>query len=132
MADPSFDSDLKRLFAQTPAFADHADFARRVEDRLNVGWTLRRSLIGLLGVTGGMIAVGQMVGANLILRVVAAGQASVSAAQHTANLAPGLITTLLQAAGLRGVTFGAEGMWLALGLLALAGALLATRSLEDF
>ena len=132
MSDPTFETELTRLFGQTPVYPDHADFARRVEDRLNVGWTLRRSLIGVLGVVGGMIAVGQMVGANLIMRVVAAGQASMSAAQHTANLAPGLITMLLHAAGLRGVTFGAEGLWLALGLLALAGALLATRSLEEF
>lgn len=132
MADPSFDAELTRLFAQAPAFADSADFARRVEDRLNVGWTLRRGLIGVLGVAGGLIAVGQMVGANLIMRVIATGQASMSAAEHTANLAPGLITTVLQAVGLRGVTFGAEGVWLALGLLALAGALLATRSLEEF
>jgi hypothetical protein len=132
MADPSFETELTRLFGQTPAFADHADFARRVEDRLNVGWTLRRSLIGVLGVAGGAIAVGQMVGANLILRVIAAGQASMSAAQHTANLAPTLITTILQAVGLRGVSVGAEGLWLALGLLALAGALLATRAIEEF
>ena len=132
MADQEFDAQLTRMFAEHPPFPDQIDFARQVESRLNRGWGLRRMIIGVLGLGGGLVAAGQGLGGNLIGRVLSASHASVNAAQHTASSAPDLLALVAQSWGLRTPAVGGEVMWLVLGLLALAAALLATRALEDF
>ena len=131
MADQSFEADLARMFQDAPTFADQAEFARKVERRLDRGWSFRSLLIGLLGLVGGLVAVGQKAGANLLDRVLSVSQASVNAAQHTATTLPCMIGLVAQAVGLHALPVGAEVIWPALGMLGLAGALLATRSLEE-
>ena len=44
-------------------------FATRVEQRLSTGWTLRRIVIGGLGVLGGVIGIGQMASSGVISHV---------------------------------------------------------------
>lgn len=131
MPDQGFDAELSRLFGEHPGFPDQALFALEVERRLTRGWSLRRWLIGALGLSGGLVAVVQVAGANFVGHAIAASQASVTAAQHTATTLPGLASLVLQTTGLRSAPFGAEAIWLVLGMLALAVALLATRSLEE-
>ena len=69
MADLDFETRLERMFAQPPAFADADAFARRVESRLDRAWTVRRWAIGAAGLVGGVIATGQVLGANVTQRM---------------------------------------------------------------
>ena len=131
MADQSFDADLTRLFAEHRAFPDSALFARRVEEKLNRGWSVRRGLIGVLGLGGGLAAVVQVAGPSLAERIFAVTQASVNVAQKSAVSAPQLAGSLLQVFGFRTLPFGGEVVWLVGGLLAVAGAFLATRLVEE-
>lgn len=68
MADPEFEGRLDRLFAEAPSLGDSEAFARRVLSRLDRAWTLRRLLIGGLGVAGGLIGVGQVAASGLVGR----------------------------------------------------------------
>ena len=132
MADQEFDAQLARRFAEHPAVPDQVAFARKVEARLDRGWGFRRLVIGILGLVGGMVAAGQGLGGNLIGRVLSASHASVNAAQQTASSAPDVLALVGQSWGLRIPSVGNEVIWLAMGLLAVAAALLATRALEEF
>src|SRR5579859_7056298 len=68
MADLEFEGRLDRLFAEAPMLGDAEAFARRVQSRLDRSWTLRRLLIGGLGVFGGLIAVVQLAASGVIGR----------------------------------------------------------------
>ena len=125
MAELEFEHRLSRLFAEAPAFADADRFARRVETRLDRAWALRRALIGIAGLGGGVVAAGQMLGSRLVDRA-AAGLSEVS------------LTSVLQGArALGGLRFladlpvGAEVMWTAAGLAVLAVVLVAARAIEE-
>ena len=132
MADEEFDAQLARMFAEHPPCPDQAAFARKVEARLDRGWGLRRMVIGVLGLGGGLVAAGQGLGGNLIGRLLSASHASVNVAQQTASSAPDVLALLGQSWWLRFPSVGIEVIWLAMGLLAVAAALLATRALEEF
>ena len=131
MAEPSFESELARLFGETPHYSDQALFAAEVEQKLNRGWTIRRSLIGLLGLAGGLLAVGQVAGSNLVERMGVISQASVDAAHHSADSLPSLTHAASRVLAVQGLNLGGEAIWLVLGMLALAGVLLATRVVEE-
>jgi hypothetical protein len=64
VADLDFETQLTRLYGQTPAFRDAELFAQQVTDRLDRGWALRRVLIGATGVVAGVAAAVQLVGAR--------------------------------------------------------------------
>ncbi len=125
MADPEFDARLGRMFSESPAFADADGFAYRVEARLARSWTLRRVLIGLAGLIGGLVAAGQMLGAHLWQAV--GGFASTSS---QALARGGQALGQLQVLG--DLPIGAEVMWVGLGLATLAVVLMAARALEEF
>jgi len=125
MADPDFDSRLLRLFADTPVYADADGFARRVEDRLDRTWTVRRVMIGTAGLAGGAIAVGQTLDANLLHRIVGFSDASATTMAHSAR-------DLSQLRFLRALPVGGEVLWVGAGLAVLAVVLMPTRALENF
>ncbi len=131
MADQDFDAQLARMFAAHPSFPDQTAFAQKVEARLDRGFGLRRVVIGVLGLGGGLIAAGQGLGGTLIGRMLSASHASVNVAQQTASSAPDLLALVGASWGLRIPSVGTEVLWLVLGLLAVAAALLATRALEE-
>lgn len=127
MADHEFEARLHRLFGEAPAFPDAPLFAARVESRLDRGWTARKLLIGGAGVLGGGFAVAQLLVANLGARLREVSNESLAVAQNgLANLPGGT-----ELANLRALPFSGEAVWLVLGLAVLAGALLATRSVEE-
>lgn len=64
-APDEFDPFIERLFRETPAMPDSADFARGVEKRLASGSRLRTMVIGVAGLIGGVVAVRETIGANL-------------------------------------------------------------------
>ena len=125
MADPDFETRLVRWFGETPAFADADHFARRVDARLVRSWSMRRALIGMAGLAGGVVAVGQLVGARLFDHVIGLSQASVT--QVTQG-----VKTVGQFRILASLPIGGEVMWMVAGLAVLAVVLMATRSLEEF
>jgi hypothetical protein len=129
MADHGFDGELHRMFAEAPALPDAGVFAARVEAKLERGWRLRRTMIGGAGLLGGTIAVAQLVTANLGDRLGAASHQSLTAAREALAQLP--VPGGPQLETLREVPFGAEAVWLVLGLAVLAAALFASRSVEE-
>jgi hypothetical protein len=125
MAELEFENRILHLFAQTPALADADRFARRVETRLDRGWTLRRALIGVAGLGGGIIAVGQMLGAGMVDRVTGLSESSVASVSQGARALGGLRFLV-------DLPVGAEVAWTAAGLAALAVVLMAARAIEEF
>ena len=79
-SDPEFDARLGREFAEAPAFGDADGFARRIEDRLGRSWALRRLLIGLAGIAGGLVAAGQMLGGGHLWAAVSGLSTQISGA----------------------------------------------------
>ena len=69
MSDFDFEARLERLFAQPPHVQDPVGFARRVEERLDREWTLRRLMIGAAGVAGAAIMLSQTLGSELFNRL---------------------------------------------------------------
>jgi membrane-associated protease RseP (regulator of RpoE activity) len=126
MADLDFEMRLGRLFAEAPALVDGDQFAKRVEDRLERSWTLRRVLIGAAGLGGGLIVAGQMIGPQINQRI------------ETISLAP--VSTIQR--GIEALTphwkvfsylpYSSELLWMAAGLAALGVAAMAKRSIEEF
>lgn len=125
MAELEFENRLSRLFAETPAFADADRFARRVETRLDRAWTLRRALILIAGLGGGLIAAGQMLGARMIDRAAGFSEASLASISHGARALWGLRF-------LADLPVRAEVIWTAAGLAVLAIVLVAARTIEEF
>jgi len=124
MAELEFENRLSRLFAAAPAFVDSDRFARRVEARLDRAWTLRRALIGIAGLGGGVVAAGQMLGAGLIHQAAGFSEASLSSVSHGARALGGLRFLV-------DLPVGAEVMWTAAGLAVLAIVLVAARAIEE-
>jgi hypothetical protein len=124
----AFDVQLQRLFAQAPVLPDTAAFAERLERRLNRRWAIRRIMITLAGVAGGIITLWQVMSAHLIAQADIASQAPAAQARHAfavALMRAHMATSLVQA-----LPFGGEALWLIAGLAAMAAALLATRLFE--
>jgi len=88
----SFEYDLERMFAETPARPDADIFAARVLERLDRGWTARRLLIGSMGVLGGLIGAYQVLGAGALTELqTAAARSNDYFAQHLSRDVVGAI-----------------------------------------
>lgn len=126
MADLDFEMQLERMYAQPPALSDADAFARRVESRIDRSWTLRGWAISAAGVVGGVIAAGQMLGANLTERMDTLGADAVAQVSDAAHgFAPEWKALSL-------LPMGTEVLWMGAGLAVMAIALVATRMLEEF
>ncbi len=128
MDDPAFETHLGRLFSEAPQYPDYLLFASGIESRLGRGWALRRTLIASAGAAGGLIAAGQMIGSGLAARIAGASH-MISQARQGASQVP--LPFMPQLSILNDMPFGGEVVWLVLGLAVLAGALLASRSLQE-
>ena len=108
-----FDPMIERLFARSPALPDVADFAARVEQRLDNGSRVRTLALSLAGLVGGVIAVREAVGANLVFQAEAASD-------NTARLVSGgLDSAALQAQ--TSLQSGLDQLGLGVGLTSMAG-----------
>jgi len=128
VSDPSFEMRLQRMFAEPAHFPDAPLFAIEVEHRLARGWALRRMLIGSAGVVGGLIAVVQFAGARFGERVGEVARLALDTSRTLRTAAVHLPTPL---GDLGQLPFGGEVLWLVTGLAVLAGALLASRSIQE-
>lgn len=125
MADPSFEHRLARLFADAPPAPDAALFARRVEERLELAWTVRRLLIGLAALGSALLAAWQLAGSVAFSRLLLAGQAPLMMVERRWGLVEA-VRPLLKALPLPG-----EIGWLLAGLVLLAAGLVATRMVDE-
>ena len=125
MADLEFETQLGRWFADTPAFADADAFTRRVEGRLDRSWVLRRTLIGAAGVSGGLIAAGQMLGVHMFQRLQGISEASAKAVTQGSR-------TISQLQHAIDLPISGEVLWMGAALAVLAVILMATRVMEEF
>lgn len=121
MSDFDFDARLERLFSQPPRVSDPAVFARRVEDRLDREWSMRRLLIGAAGVVGAALTLSQTLGAQFL-----------SGAEAVAGPAVRLMneeTARFRVSSLLGdqMLWSGEAVWTVVGLVGLAAAFVATR-----
>lgn len=125
MSDPRFEHELHRLFAEAPPRPDADLFAAEVRGRLDRAWTTRRLLIGAAGVGGGVVAVWQLAGAQLLGRLEQAAKTPLSDLWKDNALITGL------APALRTLPMPLEVVWLAGGLMLLAAGMLVTRVVDE-
>jgi hypothetical protein len=125
MAEFDFERRLERMFSEAPAFADADAFARQVEGRLDRDWALRRLMIGVLGLVGGLIVAAQTLGAGLSQRMQGLGGELWERAQVDFSL-----PAELKAASY--LPYSGEVLWMGAGLALLAVGLIATRVIDEF
>ena len=99
-----------------------------MQARLERGWAMRRVLIGAAGVVGGLVAAGQVVGANLVQRAAVVSQGADSRAH---NLAVDLLARGEATLHLQSMPLGGEVLWMVAGLAAMGVALVAARVMES-
>jgi hypothetical protein len=129
MAEPSFERHVQRLYAEAPLFPDAPLFAADVQRRLDRGWTLRRGLIGVAGVAGGVIAAVQFVGSNFTERM---SLASEGLTQRVHEVESWVSLRTGWQLDPHALPMGGEAIWLVAGLAAMGIALLAARVFETF
>jgi len=125
MAELDFERRLERLFAEAPAMADEDAFARRVERRLERGWTARRLVIGAAGGVGGVIGASQLFMSGFAERMEVASQGSAKV------LTAGLREVAPHADWLTVLTSGGAVVWTASVLAVVALGFAVARALEE-
>jgi hypothetical protein len=126
MAERNFELELGRMFAEAPALPDAGLFALRVDERLNRGWTLRRVMIGGMGVAGGVIGGVQILGDGLLERL--GGAATDAGGQLTGKLADLFADNMMP----QSFPLNAEVIWLAGTVVAAVVAFAVTRVVREF
>jgi hypothetical protein len=125
MAELEFEARLDRLFAQAPVFADATLFAIEVDHRLERGWNVRRTLIGGLGLVGGLFGVAQVVSSGLLSRAeMLSAQSSKLLSQNVHQFIPLHLSFL-------DLPFGREVLGMSAALAAIALVLGLTRAIEE-
>ena len=124
MADPSFEHGLARLFAEAPPAPDAPLFARRLEQRLEFRWTLRRLVIGLAAVGSALLAAWQLAGSAVAERVMDVCRAPLMLVESRWSLVAS--TEVL----LKALPAPPEVGWLLAGLVILAAGLVAARAID--
>jgi hypothetical protein len=90
VADLNFERELNRMFGEAPEFGDGHLFALKVDEKLQRGWTVRRLVIGGLGLVGGAVGGVQLLGGGLVARL---GDAT----SQSGKLVTGKVIDLVQA-----------------------------------
>ena len=125
MSDPRFEHDLHRLFADAPSSPDADLFAAGVRAKLDRAWSTRRLLIGAAGAGGGVVALWQLAGSQVVSRLEDVAKAPLSTVWRDGGVFAGL------APALQAVPLPLEVFWLAGGMLLLAAGMLVTRVIDE-
>ena len=123
MAELDFERRLERLFGEASELPDAAQFAERVERRLDAGWTARRWLIGAAGLAGGVIGASQLLMSNIFERVQTAEQSAKVLGQGLSRVTP--TTDMVSALS------GGYGVWIAVGLAVVTMGFAVSRVIEE-
>jgi hypothetical protein len=119
MAELIFERELSRLFAEAPALGDADLFALRVDERLRRGWTVRRLLIGGMGLVGGVVGGAQLLGGGV--------------AERLGRMLTGKVIDLVEADIMpHSFPLNADVIWMAATLAAAAVVFAVTRILREF
>jgi hypothetical protein len=125
MAEASFEGRLERMFAETPPMRDADLFTLKVVDHLDRGWTARRLLIGVMGVTGGVIGSMQILGSGAL------GQLQTFSAQSNAFVTQHLNEAIPQNMLPAGVMLNSQVIWMSLTLAVVAAAFGIARGIRE-
>ncbi|EJL27178.1 hypothetical protein PMI01_03950 [Caulobacter sp. AP07] len=124
MADLDFEAQLSRLYGQPPVFRDAELFTQRVTQKLDRGWAVRRVVIGATGVVAGLVVAAQLIGSRF------ASEFSTVSRDGVQKLDLGLDKVVARYDQLFTLG-GAETLWLAAGLAAIALAFAVTRLVDE-
>ena len=125
MAEPDFEAQLTRLFAEPPSFPDAALFNAEVAAKLDRGWAMRRLFIGGAGTVAGLFGAFQILSsrfADEIAQLSRNGGHNLEA-EYSAGVAK--INSVLTTPA------SAEAVWLAAALAVVALAFAVTRIVEE-
>ncbi len=125
MADPQFERTLLNLFADAPSAPDAPLFARRLEQRLEFRWTLRRLVIGFAALGSALLAAWQLAGSTVVSRVVDACSAPLMLVERRWHVMDAEVTLL------KALPVPPDVGWLLGGLVLLAVGLAATRMVDE-
>ena len=121
MSDFDFEARLERLYAQPPRLSDGDAFVRRVEDRLEREWSMRRGLILAAGVVGAGVTLSQTLGSELFQRLTGMAEpAARIAAQSLSGVAPRELLA-------QPMLWSGEALWTLAAVAGLIAAFAATR-----
>jgi len=126
MAEPDFEAQLSRMFAEAPSFPDAALFNAEVAAKLDRGWTMRRMFIGLAGTAAGLIAAFQILSSRFSSEVTQLSRNSGHNLQTELDAGYAKFNAMFTSPG------SSEAMWLAVCLAVVALAFAVTRAVEDF
>jgi len=127
MVERDFEAQLERMFNQAPVLADNDAFTRRVTGKLNRNWRLRAVGIASAGAIGGVIAVSQLIGSGLSVRLS-------EAEERTEQAATGLFADALSAMpplDIGGYDMGANLFWIVSAMLVLVAGAFSTRLFDE-
>lgn len=127
MSDLEFETRLDRMFAEPPYFPDAELFTTQVQARLERGWSVRRLLIGAGGVVAGVIGVGQLMGAGLLLKT-----AGNEATEQAGAVGKAFNELLSASSNLGALPISPEVLWMTAGLGVLALGFAITRATQEF
>ena len=126
MAEPDFEAQLTRLFAEAPSFPDAALFNAEVAAKLDRGWAMRRLFIALAGTVAGLFAAFQLFSSRFSDELAQLSRSSGHNMQSEIDAGVSKLNGLVTGAPASG-----EAMWLAAGLVVIALAFAVTRVVEE-
>ncbi len=126
MAEPDFEAQLSRMFAEAPSFPDAALFNAEVAAKLDRGWTVRRMFIGLAGTAAGLIAAFQILSSRFSSEVAQLSRNSGHNLQSEIDSGYAKLNAMFASPG------SSEAVWLAAALAVVALAFAVTRAVEEF
>lgn len=125
MAEPDFEAQLTRLFAEAPSFPDAALFNAEVAAKLDRGWAMRRVIIALGGTAAGLIAAFQILSSRFSSEVSQLSRNSGHNLQTEIDAGYAKLNEMFASPG------SSEAVWLAACLAVVALAFAVTRAVEE-
>lgn len=126
MAEPDFEAQLSRMFAEPPSFPDAALFHAEVAAKLDRGWALRRVVIAIAGTGAGLIGAFQLFSSRFSNELAQLSREGSHGLEAEINAGWAKLNALLSTPS------STEAVWLAAGLAVVALAFAVTRVVEDF
>lgn len=125
MAEPDFEAQLTRLFAEPPSFQDAALFNAEVVAKLDRGWTMRRLFIGGAGTMAGLFGAFQILSTRFSSEVAQLSRNGGHSLEAEYNAGVAKLNSVLTTPA------SAEAVWLAAALAVVALAFAVTRVVEE-
>ena len=126
MAEPDFEAQLTRMFAEPPSFPDTALFNAEVAAKLDRGWAMRRMFIGAAGVAAGLFAAFQILTTRFSSEISQLSKNGSHSFETEINAGVAKFNSMLATPS------SAEAVWLAAGLAVVALGFAVTRAVEEF